>query len=103
MPLRHREISSWLAERGYATGEIEKILGQLDQYDEHANRESLFEDLASGAFTWRRSSKKRWAKRTRKQPRLHEPRQHFGRRGAVGGRLHRAVARPWLKPRMALE
>ncbi len=44
------EIRQWLFEKGYSLGEIEKILSALAVYDEHASRESLFEDLSSGDF-----------------------------------------------------
>jgi len=47
----HRpEISHWLFEKGYAPGEIEKILDELDRFDSAVSRESLFDDLASGDF-----------------------------------------------------
>ncbi len=44
------EINEWLLAKGYAPDEVEKILGALDAYDQHTHRESLFEDLSSGAF-----------------------------------------------------
>lgn len=44
------EISHWLLDEGYSANDIEKILRELDRYDEHKNRESLFEDLANGTF-----------------------------------------------------
>ena len=44
------EISLWLSERGYSDIQIDKILRQLDRYDEQVKRESFFDDLASGAF-----------------------------------------------------
>ncbi len=44
------EISQWLEEKGYTPDQIEKILAELDNFDEHSHRESLFDDLATGAF-----------------------------------------------------
>jgi len=50
MPHVRPEISQWLQEKGYTTEQIEKILDELDNFDDHAYRESLFDDLATGAF-----------------------------------------------------
>jgi hypothetical protein len=44
------EISQWLFEKGYTPDEIRKILDELDRFDELASRQSLFDDLATGAF-----------------------------------------------------
>lgn len=44
------EISHWLSDKGYTEVQIEKILRQLDRYDEQVKRESFFDDLASGDF-----------------------------------------------------
>jgi hypothetical protein len=46
----HPEIRQWLAQRGYSPKMIDRIMLQIDKFDERINRESLFEDLASGAF-----------------------------------------------------
>ncbi len=50
MSLERPEVRQWLAERGYSDDEVGKILARLDQFDNRINRESLFDDLASGAF-----------------------------------------------------
>jgi hypothetical protein len=50
MSHRRPEISHWLFEKGYAPGEIEKILDELDRFDQQVHRESLFDDMASGDF-----------------------------------------------------
>jgi len=44
------EISQWLEEKGYTPDQVEKILDALDNFDQRSHRESLFDDLATGAF-----------------------------------------------------
>ncbi len=50
MSPNHPEISQWLEERGYTEAQIGRILDELNQYDSLSHRESLFDDLATGAF-----------------------------------------------------
>lgn len=39
-----------LAQQGHSRSEIEGIIGQLDQYDKRAIRESVFDSIAEGSF-----------------------------------------------------
>ncbi len=50
MTQQRPEINHWLLECGYSQDEVDKILAELEAYDQHTHRESLFEDLSSGAF-----------------------------------------------------
>lgn len=44
------ELEQWLRKSGNSPRHIERILKKLDRFDDQITRESLFDDLATGAF-----------------------------------------------------
>lgn len=47
---QHQELIQWLKDEGYGTGDIDKILQKVRQYDDETMHDSVMDSIARGSI-----------------------------------------------------